>query len=99
MLIEECVWPSTDTSPQQRLALAVIERAIRDLHPSPTSSSREIGFHESAVEFLNGSAGFYFWTHVLEQDPEWLLRRLHAQTVEGLATSLKAALTAENALL
>ena len=77
-----CVRPYADISPEQRLALAVIERAIQDLHPSLTDSSTERGLPESAAEFLNGSDGFYFWTDVLEQDPEWLLHRLHAQLLK-----------------
>ena len=36
----------------------------------PTRSAQKL--HQNAAEFLNGSDGFYFWTHVLEQDPEWL---------------------------
>ena len=53
----------------------------------PTRSVQEL--HQNAAEFLNGSDGFYFWTHVLEQDPEWLLRRLHAQLLSRPRTELR----------
>ncbi len=78
-----------DIRPEQRLALAVIARAIQDLSSSefPTRSVQEL--HQNAAEFLNGSDGFYFWTHVLEQDPEWLRRRLHAQLLSRPRTELR----------
>ena len=81
-----------DIRPEQRLALAVIARAIQDLSSSetrrfPTRSVQER--HQNAAEFLNGSDGFYFWTHVLDQDPEWLLRQLHAQLLSRPRTELR----------
>jgi len=56
-----------------RLALSVIELAVKDINGCDASLQR------SAVRFLNGSAEFYFWTHVLEQDSHWLLRALRAR--------------------
>ncbi len=56
-----------------RLALSVIECAVKDIQGCDASRQR------SAATFLNGSAGFYFWTHVLEQDSHWLLRALRAR--------------------
>ena len=55
-----------------RLALSVIERAVRDIKGCDAS------LYPGAAKFLNGSQEFQFWTHVLEQDPSWLLRALHA---------------------
>ena len=55
-----------------RLALSVIERAVRDI------KGYDASLYKSAAKFLNGSKEFRFWTHVLEQDSTWLLRTLHA---------------------
>ncbi len=59
-----------------RLALSVIERAVRDIQGCDASLQR------SAATFLNGSEEFFFWTHVLEQDSHWLLRALRARLRE-----------------
>ncbi len=56
--------------PHTRLALSVIECAVKDIKHDDES------LHTSAVRFLNGSEDFYFWAQVLEQDSNWLLRRL-----------------------
>ena len=56
-----------------RLALSVIELAVKDVN------GRDASLQRSAVMFLNGSEEFYFWTHVLEQDSHWLLRGLRAR--------------------
>ena len=56
-----------------RLALSVIGRAVEDVKHYDTS------LHRSAARFLNGSAGFYFWADLLEQDSTWLLRGLRTR--------------------
>ena len=56
-----------------RLALSVIELAVKDI------TGCDASLQKSAARFLNGSAEFYFWTHVLEQDSHWLLRALRAR--------------------
>ncbi len=63
-------------SPQTRLALSVIGRAVEDIKSYDTSR------HKSAARFLNGSDEYYFWANVLEQDSNWLLRRLHTRLRE-----------------
>ena len=57
----------------QRLALSVIECAVKDI------TSRDPSLSSSAATFLNGSARFRFWAHMLEQDAHWLLRALQAR--------------------
>ena len=59
--------------PHTRLALSVIECAVRDIQADNAPRQR------SAAQFLNGSREFYFWAHALEQDSNWLLRGLHAK--------------------
>ena len=59
-----------EPSPHTRLALSVIGRAVDDIKNYDSS------LHRSAARFLNGSAEFYFWANVLEQDSTWLLRGL-----------------------
>ena len=59
-----------------RLALSVIECAVRDIK-GPNSS-----LCTSAARFLNGSERFHFWTDMLEQDSDWLLRALRARLRE-----------------
>ncbi len=59
--------------PHTRLALSVIERAVKDIKYDDAS------LHRSAARFLNGSEDFYFWARTLEQDSNWLLRRLHVR--------------------
>ena len=61
---------------QMRLALSVIELAVRDISGCDASLQR------SAARFLNGSEEFHLWTHVLEQDSHWLLRALRARLRE-----------------
>ena len=56
-----------------RLALSVIECAVNDIKGHNPSRRR------SAAKFLNGSEGFHFWTALLEQDANWLLRALRAR--------------------
>ena len=56
--------------PHTRLALSVIDRAVKGIKYD------DVSLHESAARFLNGSEGFYFWSRTLEQDSNWLLRRL-----------------------
>ena len=62
-----------EPSPHTRLALSVIGRAVEDIKHYDASR------HRSAARFLNGSAEFYFWANVLEQDSTWLLRGLRAR--------------------
>ena len=85
------VYQATDTKlrPEQRLALAVIARAIQDLSSSESLTRSVQELHQNAAEFLNGSDGFYFWTQVLEQNPEWLRRRLHTQLLSRPRTELR----------
>ena len=64
--------PQPELPAHTRLALSVIERAVRDI------KGYDASLYRSAAKFLNGSEEFQFWTHVLEQDPTWLLRALHA---------------------
>ena len=59
--------------PHTRLALSVIDRAIKDIKNDDTS------LYGSAATFLNGSEGFYFWSQALEQDSSWLLRELQVR--------------------
>ena len=63
-------------SPHARLALSVVESAIKDI------KDRDPSLHDSAITFLNGSEGFYFWARVFEQDSTWLLRELHVRLRE-----------------
>jgi hypothetical protein len=66
--------PRQSESPAHtRLALSVIECAVRDVQGHNALLSR------SAARFLNGSERFYFWTDMLEQDSNWLLRALRAR--------------------
>ena len=60
----------TGQPPHTRLALSVIECAVKDIKHDDES------LHTSAARFLSGSEDFYFWAQVLEQDSNWLLRRL-----------------------
>lgn len=60
-------------SSHMRLALSVIELAVKDIN------GRDASLQRSAARFLNGSEEFYFWAHVLEQDSHWLLRALRAR--------------------
>ena len=62
-----------EPSPHTRLALSVIGRAVDDIKHYDAS------LHRSAARFLNGSAEFYFWANVLEQDSSWLLRGLQTR--------------------
>ena len=59
--------------PHTRLALSVIDRAIKDIKYDDAS------LYRSAATFLNGSEGFYFWSQALEQDSSWLLRKLQVR--------------------
>ena len=60
-------------SPHMRLALSVIGRAVEDV------KNHDASLYRSAARFLNGSAEFYFWANVLEQDSTWLLRGLRTR--------------------
>ncbi len=60
-------------SPHTRLALSVVACAVKDI------KGHDALLHRSAARFLNGSEAFYFWAQALEQDSNWLLRRLHAR--------------------
>ena len=60
-------------SAHTRLALSVIGRAVEDV------KKYDAALHRSAARFLNGSAEFYFWANVLEQDSTWLLRELRTR--------------------
>ena len=62
--------PEPDLPPHTRLALSVIDRAVKDIKYEDES------LHRSAARFLNGSDDFYFWAQALEQDSGWLLRAL-----------------------
>ena len=66
----------TESPAHARLALSVIECAVKDIKGPNSSLSR------SAVRFLNGSERFHFWTRMLEQDSNWLLRALRARLRE-----------------
>ena len=59
--------------PHARLALSVIERAVKDIEHGDAS------LHRSAARFLKGSEDFYFWARALDQDSDWLLRALHVR--------------------
>ena len=61
-------WP-----PHTRLALSVIERAVKDIKYDDAS------LYRSAARFLNGSEDYYFWARALDQDSDWLLRALHVR--------------------
>ena len=60
-------------SPHARLALSVIESAVKDIEHGDAS------LHRSAARFLKGSEDFYFWAGALDQDSDWLLRALHVR--------------------
>ena len=62
-----------ELSPYMRLALSVIECAVKDIKGYDALLQR------SAARFLNGSEWFYFWADALEQDSNWLLRELHTR--------------------
>ena len=60
-------------SPHTRLALSVIESAVKDIKLDDAS------LHGSAARFLKGSEDYYFWARALDQDSDWLLRALHVR--------------------
>ncbi len=59
--------------PHTRLALSVIECAVKDIKQDDES------LHGSAARFLSGSEDYYFWARALDQDSDWLLRALHVR--------------------
>ena len=78
-----------DLPPHTRLALSVIERAVKDIEYDDES------LHRSAARFLNGSEDFYFWARSLEQDSGRLLRALRLRLRKDSPRAYKRLLTGD----
>jgi len=65
--------------PYRRLAMRVIDQALRDL-ASPAQSASD---RESARAFLAGSPMLDHWCEVAEIDPRWLVVYLKANGLHG----------------